>query len=117
MSKPSDKIANTLVDPEHSMFSPADLEEIGDDPTQLGRRARIMGAHNIAGLFLAANKMDASPTLRVEVQKLLNKMGGLEPKEEQHSGGPQVIINITRAKDNEATVIEGKATLLSSDES
>jgi hypothetical protein len=53
-----------------------------------------------------------NPATRLEFQKMLNKMGKLEPdgKDVVGAGGPQVIINITRAKDREeaeAITIEG----------
>jgi hypothetical protein len=47
---------------------------------------------------------------------MLNKMGKLEPDGKAVvgvDGGPQVIINITRAKDNEEVVIEGTSTAIS----
>jgi len=49
---------------------------------------------------------------RIEFQKMLNKLGKLEPdtKADNQSGGPQVVINITRAKDrDDAITIEGQA--------
>ena len=45
------------------------------------------------------------------MQKMLNKLGKLEPdtKADNTGGGPQVVINITRAKDREeAITIEGQ---------
>jgi len=49
---------------------------------------------------------------RIEIQKMLNKLGRLEPdtKADVGNGGPQVVINITRAKDrDDAITIEGQA--------
>ena len=57
-----------------------------------------------------------NPATRLEFQKMLNKMGKLEPDGKAVvgvDGGPQVIINITRAKDNEEVVIEGTSTAIS----
>ena len=57
-----------------------------------------------------------NPATRLEFQKILNKMGKLEPDGKAVvgvDGGPQVIINITRAKDNkEEVVIEGTSAAI-----
>jgi hypothetical protein len=53
-----------------------------------------------------------NPMARIEFQKMLNKLGKLEPdtKADTQGSGPQVVINITRAKDrDDAITIEGRA--------
>ena len=66
---------------------------------------------NLDNLFRTMQSPEINPTARIEFQKLLNKMGRLEPdsKTEIAGSGPQVVINITRAKDQEdAITIEGQ---------
>ena len=74
--------------------------------------ARLLGAVNLDNLFRTMQSPEVNPTARIEFQKLLNKMGRLEPdsKTDVAGAGPQVVINITRAKDQEdAITIEGQA--------
>jgi len=94
------------------VLSRAQLEMIEEDPTKVEVVARLMGAVNLDNLFRFMQGADINAMARIEFQKLLNKMGKLEPeKDDQNTaGGPQVVINITRAKDhNEAVTIEGEA--------
>ncbi len=71
-----------------------------------------MGAVNLDNLFRHMQNSTVNPATRLEFQKMLNKMGKLEPdgKDVVGASGPQVIINITRAKDREeeAITIEGE---------
>jgi hypothetical protein len=72
----------------------------------------MLGAVNLDNLFRHMQNPSINPMARIEFQKMLNKLGKLEPdtKADNIGGGPQVIINITRAKDrDEAITIEGKA--------
>ena len=115
MSNPVDK----LTDPEFahtSILSRGQLQMIEDDPTKMETLARLMGAVNLDNLFRHMQNPTINPATRLEFQKMLNKMGKLEPDGKAVvgvDGGPQVIINITRAKDNEEVVIEGNSTAIS----
>ena len=94
------------------ILSAAQLQEIEDDPSKMETVARLMGAVNLDNLFRHMQNPTLNPATRIEFQKLLNKMGKLEPEDSiSTDGGPQVIINITRARDGEAEpiTIEGKA--------
>jgi hypothetical protein len=109
------KQVDKLTDPakaDKPVLSRGQLEMIEEDPTKIEVVARLMGAVNLDNLFRFMQGPDINPMARLEFQKLLNKMGKLEPeKEDQNAGGgPQVVINITRAKDAEdAVTIEGEA--------
>lgn len=115
MSNPVDK----LTDPEFahtSILSRGQLQMIEDDPTKMETLARLMGAVNLDNLFRHMQNPTINPATRLEFQKMLNKMGKLEPDGKAVvgvDGGPQVVINITRAKDNEEVVIEGTSTAIS----
>tara|TARA_B110000977_G_C10880669_1_gene417366 strand:+ start:178 stop:528 length:351 start_codon:yes stop_codon:yes gene_type:complete len=95
-----------------AILSPADLLAIEEDPTKMETVARMLAAVNLDNLFRHMQNPTINPMARIEFQKLLNKLGRLEPdtKADVSGGGPQVVINITRAKDREdAITIEGKA--------
>ena len=71
----------------------------------------MLGAVNLDNLFRHMQNPTINPTARIEFQKMLNKMGRLEPdtKLDTNGSGPQVVINITRAKDqSDAITIEGQ---------
>ena len=110
MSNPVDKL--TSPEFEHtSILSRGQLQMIEDDPTKMETLARLMGAVNLDNLFRHMQNPTINPATRLEFQKMLNKMGKLEPDGKAVvgvDGGPQVVINITRAKDNEI-VIDGIA--------
>lgn len=110
MSNQVDKL--TSPDFEHtSILSRGQLQMIEDDPTKMETLARLMGAVNLDNLFRHMQNPTINPATRLEFQKMLNKMGKLEPDGKDvvgTAGGPQVVINITRAKDNEI-VIDGIA--------
>jgi len=110
MSNPVDKLTNP--DFAHTaILSRGQLQMIEDDPAKMETLARLMGAVNLDNLFRHMQNPTVNPATRLEFQKILNKMGKLEPDGKAVvgvDGGPQVIINITRAKDNEEeVVIEG----------
>ena len=85
---------------------------IEDDPSKMETVARMLGAVNLDNLFRHMQNPTINPMARIEFQKMLNKLGRLEPdvKASSAGDGPQVVINITRAKDKEdAITIEGQA--------
>lgn len=90
------------------LLSKADLLAMENDPAMMETFSRLLGAVNLDNLFRHMQDSDINPATRIEFQKLLNKMGKLEPDLKAITGGngPQVVINITRAKDNEALVID-----------
>lgn len=90
------------------LLSPQQVEQIGDDPSLMEEFARVLGAVNLDNLFRFMQGVD-NPMAKLEFQKMLNKMGRLEPAgPAETAGGPQVVINITRALDraDEAVTIE-----------
>lgn len=92
------------------LLSRAQMQAIEEDPTKMETLARLMGAVNLDNLFRQMQHPEVNLTAKLEFQKMLNKMGKLEPDDKVASaGGPQVVINITRAKDHEAITIEGQA--------
>lgn len=94
------------------ILSPADMLAIEEDPSKMETVARMLGAVNLDNLFRHMQNPTINPMARIEFQKMLNKLGKLEPdtKADNQSGGPQVVINITRAKDrDDAITIEGQA--------
>ena len=107
---------NQVIDPtlvDKSLLSPAELKAIEDDPSLIETFARLLGAVNLDNLFRHMQNPDINPTARIEFQKMLNKMGRLEPdsKLDVAAGGPQVVINISRAKDqDDSLVIEAVAS-------
>lgn len=103
------------IDPEVAdkpILSPQQMLEIEDDPSKMETFARMLGAVNLDNLFRTMQNPTINPMARIEFQKMLNKLGKLEPdtKADNQGGGPQVVINITRAKDrDDAITIEGQA--------
>jgi hypothetical protein len=94
------------------ILSAEQLAAIEEDPSLMETVARLLGAVNLDNLFRHMQNPDINPTARIEFQKMLNKMGRLEPdtKIDSAGTGPQVVINITRAKDQEDSItIEGQA--------
>ena len=94
------------------ILSPAGMLAIEEDPSKMETVARMLGAVNLDNLFRHMQNPTINPMARIEFQKMLNKLGKLEPdtKADNQSGGPQVVINITRAKDrDDAITIEGQA--------
>jgi hypothetical protein len=104
-----------LTDPDFahkSILSRGQLQMIEEDPAKMETLARLMGAVNLDNLFRHMQNPTINPATRIEFQKLLNKMGKLEPDAKNDTGaGQQVVINITRAKDNnDDLVIEGSSS-------
>jgi len=105
---------NHVIDPTkvaEPILTPVELAKIEEDPSLMETVARLLGAVNLDNLFRTMQNPEINPTARIEFQKLLNKMGRLEPdtKADVSGAGPQVVINITRAKDQEdAITIEGQ---------
>ena len=94
------------------ILSRGQLQEIEEDPSKMETVARLMGAVNLDNLFRHMQSSAINPQTRIEFQKLLNKMGKLEPEEKSQvaDAGPQVVINITRARDaDHGITIEGHA--------
>lgn len=103
------------IDPELAdkpILSPAQMLELEEDPSKMETFARMLGAINLDNLFRTMQNPTINPMARIEFQKMLNKLGRYEPdtKADNQGGGPQVVINITRAKDrDDAITIEGQA--------
>ena len=111
MAQQVDKVANSTTRGK-PILSRGQLQGIEDDPAKMEVVARLMGAVNLDNLFRHMQNPDINPQTRIEFQKMLNKMGRLEPEEKVAvaDAGPQVVINITRAVDTDHSVtIEGKA--------
>jgi len=97
------------------LLSRGQLQQLEEDPTLMETFARLMGAVNLDNLFRQMQDPKINPSIKIEFQKMLNKMGRLEPDTKAEIGGtgPQVVINITRAKDHDdRMVIEGEATAI-----
>ena len=91
---------------------PALVDEIQDNPEAIQPLARGMAAVNLYNLFVNIQQSNSNKD-RLEFQTLLNKMTGMEKAAVKEAGsGPQVVINITRAKDSSKEVIEGVAVTL-----
>ena len=77
------------------ILSRGQLEMIEDDPAKMETLARLMGAVNLDNLFRHMQNPDINPATRIEFQKMLNKMGKLDPdpKASIDTGGAQVLIN------------------------
>ena len=109
------KHAQHVIDPSKThkpILSAEELAAIEQDPSLMETVARLLGAVNLDNLFRHMQNPNINPTARIEFQKMLNKMGKLEPdtKADASGAGPQVVINITRAKDeSDAITIEGQA--------
>lgn len=96
-------------------LSPALVDEIQDNVEAIQPLARGMAAVNLYNLFVNVQQSNSNKD-RLELQNILNKMTGLEKAQvQQGNSGPQVIVNITRAKDSSKEVIEGVAVTLPED--
>ena len=110
MSSHVDKVKE-LSQPEGQILSRGQLQMIEEDPSNMDTLARLMGAVNLDNLFRAMQDPNVNLSAKIEFQKMLNKMGRLEPNDKADLGvGPQVVINITRAKNDEGIVIEGSSS-------
>jgi len=108
MSSHVDKVTE-LNTSGQAILSRGQLEMLEDDPSNMETLARLMGAVNLDNLFRSMQDPNVNLNVKLEFQKMLNKMGRLEPDTKTEVGaGPQVVINITRAKTEEdSLVIEG----------
>ena len=61
------------------ILSPADMLAIEDDPSKMETVARMLGAVNLDNLFRHMQNPTINPMARIEFQKMLNKLGRLEP--------------------------------------
>lgn len=99
---------------------PALVAAIQDDPAVLQPIARAMGAINMHNLFKQVSHPDATVAHRVEFQKLVNKIGQLEPETKAASAG--FVFNINLGGDKQVTVVaepqavEGEFTQVECDE-
>jgi len=113
MSTQVDKVRQEAELEGAPILSRGQLQMIEDDPSKMETLARLMGAVNLDNLFRHMQNPNVNPATRIEFQKMLNKMGKLEPdpKASLDGTGPQVVINITRAKDADGGMtIEGNST-------
>lgn len=110
MSSNVDKVNSAT----QAILSRGQLQQIEENPENMETLARLMGAVNLDNLFRHMQNPTINPATRIEFQKMLNKMGKLEPDNKKDAGtGPQVVINITRKKDgDDSLVIEGKSAAL-----
>lgn len=114
---PMNAQVDKVLDPNKPVLSRGNLQMIEEDPSKMETLARLMGAVNLDNLFRHMQRPDVNPATKIEFQKMLNKMGRLEPDTKSDSGGgPQVVINITRAKNRDETLtIEGATGEILSD--
>ena len=63
------------------------IEEVKDDPSPLQSVARVMGAINLHNMFVQVSDRDATFQQRAEFQKVVNKIGRLEPTDAQVANG------------------------------
>lgn len=97
----------------HLAIPPQLIEEVKDDPSRLQSVARVMGAVNLHNMFVQVSERDATFQQRVEFQKVVNKIGRLEPTDTQAAGGGfSVTINIPAVGSTSGAVIEAKADVL-----
>jgi hypothetical protein len=96
-----------MIDPEdeaygkHLRIPPALLEEIaGGSEDALAGAARVQLAYIMEQITLRCVDKNTSPSAVASVMEVLRKMSTSQ-KEAAASGGPGVVINITRAKDRE----------------
>lgn len=93
---------------------PALLEAIHDgDPGALEGLARAQLVHLMEHTLNRATEPDAPAQLVTGTMELLRKIGAPHKSDSPGGGQPQVVINISRAKDrSEQVVIEGEAQTL-----
>lgn len=84
--------------------------DVQKNPELLRPVARAMSAIHLHTLYERLTHPGAAIKDKLEFQNMLNKLSGLDSKDTfTGNTGPQVIINITRAKDRETMTIEGTA--------
>ncbi len=96
----------------HTAMPPALIEAIQEDPALIQPIARAMGAINLNNLFVKVTHPDASITQQMEFQRLVNKLGRLEPEATVAAPGAgfSITINIPDTATSKATTIEATAT-------
>ena len=111
MSSQVDKVRSLTPVDEDMILSRGQLEMLEEDPSNMETLARLMGAVNLDNLFRTMQDPTINVNAKIEFQKMLNKMGRLEPDLKADTGvGPQVVINITRVKDEQGITIEGTSS-------
>lgn len=101
------------TDPRKTILSPGEIEAIGQDPAKIAHVARLMGAVHLDNLFRTMQNPSVSAQAKLDFMKLLNSLAGFGRDADRGATGPQVVVNITRAADDDATVvISGTATEL-----
>jgi len=97
---------------ELTQLPPALVDAVQDNPEAIQPLARGMAAINLYNLYKRVQEGNSNKDL-LELQVLLNKMTGMEKAQVATvGGGPQVVINITRARDSSQEIIEGVAVTL-----
>jgi hypothetical protein len=107
-------MSDTITTPDDAMakathLPPALVDEVQDNPEAIRPLARGMAAVNLYNLFVKVSHPATSVKDKLEFQTMVNKLAGMDTKVQEAGSGPQVIINITRAKDKTSEVIEGIA--------
>lgn len=73
---------------QQTRLSPAQVQEIVDDPVQMQFIARAMGAVNLDALYKhVVSSPDATFAQRMQFQELVNKMGRLLPEPDKQAQG------------------------------
>ena len=90
------------------------VDAIRDDPTFIQPVARAMGAVNLHNLFTQVSHPDATVAQRLDFQRMINKLGQLEPEATQAAPGAgfSITINIPATPTTLGTVIEAKSERL-----
>jgi hypothetical protein len=100
---------------QQTILTPKDIADIRDNPELMELVARGMGAVNLDNLFRQMQHPDVPIPHKIEFQKMLNKMGRLEPKETAAAAGGGFVFNINFGDGNtmkveaarEPTAIDG----------
>lgn len=95
----------------HTHVPPQLLEEVVESPARFEPVVRAMAVIHMDELYRRMAHPDTPLPLRLDFQRLLNKMSRLEPEVKTGAAGVGggVVINITRAKDRETVVIESQS--------
>ncbi len=89
-------------------LSPKTLQEITEDPAKIAPLARAMGAANLYDLYKRVMTKDAGLASKLEFQRLVNKMGGLEPKEGEGNGLQLPVVHINIANGTASISVDPK---------
>lgn len=106
-----------MIDPDNKAVAklmaipPALLEEIANGNEEaLAGTARVQLAYIMESMTMRCVDPQTSPSAVASIMEVLRKMAVNGKGEDAGSGGPQVVINITRAKDRaEGITIEGNS--------